>query len=246
MEQPAALPPHGTALAWRGAAGAMSANPSTSVSCPDWHCAARCGFRGPAAGARRCTLIRLRVGDGWGMAGRARPRLAVGHGGAGGGRALGARCRGLCLAAVVATAVAAAGCGGGLSGEAGAVPRYEVLARTIPGLGKVITDGHGYTLYMYVPDHRVVSRCTGFCARQWPPLVLPRGITRPRAGPGVRAALLGTVRRGDGMLQETYNGWPLYLWQGDYAPGQATGQAENMGLWYALAVTGAVDKGTPD
>ena len=107
----------------------------------------------------------------------------VGHGGAGGGRALGARCRGFCLAAAVATVVAAAGCGSGPSGSPGGVPRYEVLARTIPGLGKVITDGHGYTLYMYVPDHRGVSRCAGFCARQWPPLVLPRGVTRPRAGP---------------------------------------------------------------
>ena len=38
---------------------------------------------------------------------------------------------------------------------------------------------------------------------------------------GVRAALQGTVRRGDGMLQETDNGWPLYLGQGDHPPGQA-------------------------
>ncbi len=148
--------------------------------------------------------------------------------------------------AVVASAAAAVGCGGGPGGAgAGGAARYEVLARTIPGLGKVITDGRGFTLYMYVPDHRGASRCAGLCARQWPPLVLPRGVTRPRAGPGVKAALLGTVRRGGGALQETYAGWPLYLWQGDTAPGQATGQGEDMGLWYTVAATGAVDKGTP-
>jgi predicted lipoprotein with Yx(FWY)xxD motif len=137
---------------------------------------------------------------------------------------------------------AAAGCG---SGVPNSVPRYEVLARTIPGLGKIITDGDGLTLYMYAPDHQGRSQCSGFCAQQWPPLVLPRGVTRPKAGPDVRASLLGTVRRANGQRQETYGGWPLYLWIGDTAPGQATGQAEDMGLWYVLSVTGAVDRGTP-
>jgi predicted lipoprotein with Yx(FWY)xxD motif len=65
------------------------------------------------------------------------------------------------------------------------------------------------------------------------------------AATGIRASLLGTVRRDNGVLQVTYNGWPLYLWQGDGAPGQATGQADDMGLWYVLSVTGAVDEGTP-
>ena len=60
-------------------------------------------------------------------------------------------------------------------------------------------------------------------------------------GPGSEGALLGTVARG-GTRQVTYNGWPLYLWQGDYEPGQATGQADDMGLWYVLSVTGAVDR----
>jgi predicted lipoprotein with Yx(FWY)xxD motif len=179
------------------------------------------------------------------MASRRSPGASRGDGRSGGWRAARVRWRTVGLAVAVAACIAVVGCGGG-SGGAGAsgAPRYEVLARAIPGLGKVITDGQGFTLYMYVPDHRGVSRCAGVCARRWPPLVLPRGVTRPRAGPGVRAALLGTVRRG-GELQETYNGWPLYLWQGDTAPGQATGQAEDMGLWYAMAVTGAVDKGVP-
>ena len=147
----------------------------------------------------------------------------------------------MCLAALTASAVTAAGCGGPASGA----PKYELQARAISGLGRVVTDGQGFTLYMYAPDHRGVSRCYGLCASQWPPLVLPRGVTRPRAGPGIRAALLGTVRRDNGVLQVTYNRWPLYLWQGDGAPGQATGQADDMGLWYTVSVTGAVDEGTP-
>ena len=78
-------------------------------------------------------------------------------------------------------------------------------------------------------------------ARDWPPLLLPAGVRHAAAGPGVKAALLGTVSRAGGARQVTYNGWPLYLWQGDQEPGQATGQADDMGLWYVLSASGAVD-----
>jgi predicted lipoprotein with Yx(FWY)xxD motif len=146
------------------------------------------------------------------------------------------------LAAAAVISVLAAACG---HGAAGGPPQYVVLARSIPGLGEIITDGKGFTLYMYAPDHRGRSQCSGFCAQQWPPLILPRDVTRPKAGPGVRVSMLGTVRRANGRLQVTYGGWPLYLWIGDASPGQATGQADDMGLWYTLSVTGSVDRGTP-
>jgi predicted lipoprotein with Yx(FWY)xxD motif len=165
------------------------------------------------------------------MSGRAWPCLA----GARPGRLLGAL-------TVLAAGLVVTACGGTAGSGA---PAYVVQARDIDGLGEVITDGQGFTLYMYTPDHQGPSQCTGFCAQQWPPLVLPRGVDKPKAGPGVRASLLGTVRRQGGQLQETYGGWPLYRWIGDAAPGQATGQADDMGLWYAVSVTGAVDRGTP-
>jgi predicted lipoprotein with Yx(FWY)xxD motif len=160
--------------------------------------------------------------------------------------AVAARRSGLLAAAAVIAgaviAVAVAACGGRATPGP---PRYEVLTRGIPGLGQIITDGQGFTLYMYRPDNRGPSQCSGFCAQHWPPLILPPAVTRPKAGPGVRASLLGTVRRANGQLQETYGGWPLYLWIGDTSPGQATGQADDMGLWYVLSVTGSVDEGTP-
>jgi predicted lipoprotein with Yx(FWY)xxD motif len=149
---------------------------------------------------------------------------------------------GLLAVAAVVIGAAAAACG---NSPAAGPPTYEVLSRGISGLGEIITDGRGFTLYMYRPDHRGLSQCSGFCAQQWPPLVLPSGVTRPKAGPGVRVSLLGTVRRTNGELQVTYGGWPLYLWILDSSPGQATGQADDMGLWYAMSVTGAVDQGTP-
>jgi predicted lipoprotein with Yx(FWY)xxD motif len=154
------------------------------------------------------------------------------------------RARYAAVVAALCALLGLGGCGGG--GTSSSAPAYEVQARVVAGLGKIITDGKGFTLYVYTPDHRGPSRCSGLCAKQWPPLVLPAGVRRPIAGPGVGAALLGTVRRSNGQLQETYNGWPLYLWMGDAAPGQATGQADDMGLGYVLSVSGAVDRGTPE
>jgi len=147
-------------------------------------------------------------------------------------------------AATLLSALLACGCvaGCGSGHPAAASPVWEVRSGVVRGLGEIVIDGHGFTLYIYVPDHQGPSVCAGVCAVQWPPLVLPPGVSRPMAGPGVNPALLGTVRRAGGLLQVTYNRWPLYLWEGDFAPGMATGQAEAMGLWYTMSVSGNVDR----
>ncbi|MBV8463178.1 MAG: hypothetical protein JO368_07780 [Acidimicrobiales bacterium] len=118
---------------------------------------------------------------------------------------------------------------------------YEVKVGDVAGLGQVLVDGQGLTLYLYSTDRQgSPSRCYDICAVQWPPLVLPPGQSRPVAGPGIRTALLGTAARHDGSTQVTYNGWPLYLWPPDHVPGQATGQALTNagGLWYVLDPAG--------
>jgi predicted lipoprotein with Yx(FWY)xxD motif len=120
-------------------------------------------------------------------------------------------------------------------------PVYEVTTGSVDGLGTVLTDGHGLTLYLFAPDNKSgKSTCYGTCAQAWPPLLIPAG-TKPVAGPGVNAALLGTTTRTDGTTEVTYNGWPLYLWVDDTAPGMATGQAinNNGGLWYVLRPDGS-------
>lgn len=145
-------------------------------------------------------------------------------------------------AAVATVAVAAgllAACGGSSAPTARA-PAYEVTTASLSGLGRVLVDGQGLTLYMFVPDHQSASTCYGACAAQWPPLVLPKGVTSPKAGPGVGASRLGVTHRTGGQLQVTYNHWPLYRWIGDSGPGQATGQGLDSlgGLWYVLSPKG--------
>lgn len=120
-------------------------------------------------------------------------------------------------------------------------PEYKITTGSVDGLGTVLVDGRGITVYMYATDVRgAPSRCYNICAIQWPPVVLPPNVTRPIAGPGIEQALLGTAPRTDGTTQVTYNGWPLYLWPPDRAPGQATGQALTNagGLWYVLSPSG--------
>ncbi len=120
-------------------------------------------------------------------------------------------------------------------------PADEVQAMDVAGLGTVLVDGQGITLYLFATDVRgEPSRCYDICAVQWPPDLLPAGVTAPVAGPGVDASMLGTVPRSDGSTQITYHGWPLYFWPPDRAPGKATGQALTNagGRWWVVSPAG--------
>ena len=115
-----------------------------------------------------------------------------------------------------------------------------VTTRSLPEVGTVLATGKGYALYMFVPDRRRTVTCTGVCAGTWPPLMLPSGATLA-AGPGIKAALLGSDPAPGGGRVVTYTGWPLYTYTGDVDPGQATGQAIDLngGPWYVLRPSGA-------
>lgn len=126
------------------------------------------------------------------------------------------------------------GSGGG-SPASGASP--TVSASTVSGVGKVLVDASGLTLYYYKQDGGGSSACTGSCATAWPPLLLPAGETTPVAGSGVDASKLGIITRSDGSTQVTYDGWPLYTYQGDSSAGQAAGQG--VGGFFAMTASGA-------
>jgi predicted lipoprotein with Yx(FWY)xxD motif len=120
-------------------------------------------------------------------------------------------------------------------------PTYQVKVQDVNGLGPVLVDGQGIALYLFGNDRRgAPSRCYDICAIQWPPALLPDGVSRPVAGPGVTPSLLGTATRTDGTTQITYNGWPLYFWPPDRTPGTATGQALTNagGRWYVVDAAG--------
>jgi predicted lipoprotein with Yx(FWY)xxD motif len=141
-----------------------------------------------------------------------------------------------------------AGCGGSgasssstASTSTASASTLKVSAKAIPGLGTVLVNGQGMTLYSFAPDKRAKVTCTGACAAVWPPMKLPGG-QQPVATGGVKSSLLGSDSDPSGGRVVTYDGWPLYTYVADKSPGQATGQALNLngGLWYVLAPSGAV------
>jgi predicted lipoprotein with Yx(FWY)xxD motif len=114
------------------------------------------------------------------------------------------------------------------------------LEKIKTSIGPVLADAKGFTLYWDVKDTRMTSACTGSCATAWPPVT-----GKPAAGMGVRlVGKFGTITRGNGVLQATYKGHPLYTYAGDSAPGQVKGNGRG-GVWHALRVTsiGAVSPG---
>lgn len=99
-----------------------------------------------------------------------------------------------------------------------------------------LVDQQGRTLYMFTSDTQNggTSACTDQCLTQWQPVIVTG---TPQAGQGLNASLLGTITREDGTLQATYNGWPLYTYAGDTAPGTVNGQGVG-GSWFMVSGTG--------
>jgi predicted lipoprotein with Yx(FWY)xxD motif len=144
---------------------------------------------------------------------------------------------GLSLAAVAAFAAA---CGGGSndsgSSSSSEAPSSSASAPAAPGtdasaagtissksgdMGTYLTDGSGKTLYLFAQDTGGKSTCSGDCAAAWPPATTTG---TPKAGSGVTASMLSTIKGADGKMQITYAGHPLYYYALDKAAGDTTGQ----------------------
>jgi predicted lipoprotein with Yx(FWY)xxD motif len=144
------------------------------------------------------------------------------------------------LAVLPIAALVVAGCGGSKSSAPPTTPsgKPATVGVASTGLGNVLVDTQGRTLYLFQQDTGPRSTCTGQCAVNWPPL---QAHSKPTAGSGVQASLLGTSRRSDGKLQVTYDGHPLYLFARDNGAGQTNGQGVSAfgALWYVLSPAGS-------
>jgi predicted lipoprotein with Yx(FWY)xxD motif len=120
------------------------------------------------------------------------------------------------------------------SGEA-----TPISVGTASGVGKVVVDSEGMTLYYFQKDQKGSgkSKCEGACAEAWPPLTTSG---EPEAMSGVSASKLGTIERSDGTTQVTYAGWPLYTFVEDKKPGEDNGtDSKAFGAsWYPLHPNG--------
>ncbi len=125
-----------------------------------------------------------------------------------------------------------------------ATSSVALSAKTLPGVGSVLVNGHGRTLYAFIPDNAKKVTCVGGCAAIWPPLSIGAG-QKPSLSGGVQASLVSSDPNPSGGDVETYGGWPLYLYVADPSAGTDHGQGINSsgGLWYVIAPTGKLVKG---
>lgn len=135
-----------------------------------------------------------------------------------------------------ATAAPEAASGTSSSGTSSApAPAEDALATGDSDLGEIVVDADGRTVYVFAEDEpgTGTSACTGACAATWP--AVPAEGDAPTSA-GVDGEL-GTIEREDGSLQVTLDGRPLYLFAGDGAPGDVTGQGVD-GTWFVLGSDG--------
>ena len=134
------------------------------------------------------------------------------------------------LGAVAAAAMLANAGRAGQSARRATAGAVVHLRKT--GLGSILADARGRTLYLFEKDTSTASTCNSECASYWPPL---KSHGTPHAAAGVHALLLGLAHG-----QVTYAGHPLYRFVGDKRAGQTTGEGlTNFGAdWYVVAANG--------
>jgi predicted lipoprotein with Yx(FWY)xxD motif len=78
--------------------------------------------------------------------------------------------------------------------------------------GAILATPRHRALYYWSAEKKDFKiRCTGACAKLWPPLIVASPAAVPKRLEGVKGAF-GTVRRPDGRLQVTYDRLPLYTY----------------------------------
>src|SRR5437870_1841639 len=125
------------------------------------------------------------------------------------------RQRRLLIATVAAAAAILAACGSSskktatssssttAAGTSNAAVTVDVA--TLAGVGPVLVNGDGHTLYLLTSEKGGKLTCTddNGCTKVWPDTELPKGMTKGIAGSGVQASLLGTVKSSAGDLYLT-------------------------------------------
>ena len=126
---------------------------------------------------------------------------------------------GLILAAT-SVAAAASSAGGAARAQDSRAAKIQLRHTEV---GKVLVDSSGFTVFRFSKDPRNSDTCVKIsgCTNLWPPLM---SSGRPVAGPGVRSALLSTIKLPGGGRQVTYAGHPLYYFVADTKPGDMKGE----------------------
>jgi uncharacterized surface protein with fasciclin (FAS1) repeats len=107
------------------------------------------------------------------------------------------------------------------------LPASDVQLHETEDYGTIMADAFGNTLYFFTKDADGTSMCVDGCLDNWPVFY----VENPELATGLDTADFGTIDRGDGQMQTTYKGWPLYYFVNDAVPGQINGDGV-IGKWF--------------
>jgi len=148
---------------------------------------------------------------------------------------------GIALVALLLSACGRSSSGTSSGGSSPSLPGAALSVQTdsVSGVGTVLANGAGLTLYHNTKETGGKIVCTGGCASFWPPVLVMGSLPQDT---GMVEGTFGTIMRPDGSTQLTINGMPLYTYSGDSASGQATGQGIQ-GVWFAVSASGISTSG---
>ena len=138
----------------------------------------------------------------------------------------------LCVAVLTVAVIGA--------GVAGATKKSTTVAvATVPGVGVVLVDAQGKTLYTLTDASGAAVACTGACAAAWPPLTVAAG-AKAKAPKGVTKISATS----DGQV--TWGSLPLYRFSGDTKAKQANGNGlvSFGGTWNVVKTKASTTKST--
>jgi predicted lipoprotein with Yx(FWY)xxD motif len=112
---------------------------------------------------------------------------------------------------------------------------------------QVVVNSQGRTLYALSPETASHLLCkSAECLKLWPPFTVSSSSTKLKDGSGVHGRL-GILHRGNGTLQVTLGGLPLYRFSEDHASGQANGQGLKSfgGTWHVIEASKSAGSTAP-
>jgi predicted lipoprotein with Yx(FWY)xxD motif len=144
----------------------------------------------------------------------------------------------LLAAAACSSSGSSSGSPSSAAAPAGSSSSSTVITTGTSSGGSFLTNGAGRAVYLFLADSSGKSACSGACAAAWPPVI---ATGQPTASGGAQASNLSTITRSDGTKQVTYDGHPLYYFEGDTGPGMDKGQGfDDFGAkWWLVAPSGS-------
>lgn len=150
---------------------------------------------------------------------------------------------GCLLAAAAALTLSACGDDQAASTPGGGGTANGVVGtRDVPGVGTVLVDTSGHTLYFTDTENGTI-KCVAECAQVWHPAKAPNDVL---------GSNLGKVSRPDGLNQLTYQGHPVYTFDLDTQDKPVSGNnaSDSFGgvsfTWHAVIVSAADQPTTGD